>query len=159
MKQRLENESPYHYYSQSLGAIHKQSIEKLANLKIPKKNINTLMKNIHQNAIKYLTYLVLNKRKLDDKQHNVAPPEQGTNPLFLTNRAHLQRGKTPHATTRSAVLSIWITCSHSYWYNVHAQFFLFFFSYIGPPHCDIVERRMVIVFRTRVFLEFIRMHL
>jgi hypothetical protein len=31
------------------------------------------MKNIHQNAIKYLTYLVLNKRKLDNKQKPVPP--------------------------------------------------------------------------------------
>ena len=56
------------------GAIHEQSIEKLANLKIPKTSIKTLMKNIHQNALKYLTYLVLNKMKLDNKQTIVAPP-------------------------------------------------------------------------------------
>ena len=56
------------------GAIHEHSINKLANLKIPKTNIKTLMKNIHQNAIKYLTYLVLNKRKLDNKQTHVSPP-------------------------------------------------------------------------------------
>ena len=31
-------------------------------------------KKIHQNAIKYLTYLVLNKRKLDNKQKTVTPP-------------------------------------------------------------------------------------
>jgi hypothetical protein len=45
------------------GAIHKQFINKLAKLKIPKANIKTLMKNIHQNAIRCLTYLVLNKRE------------------------------------------------------------------------------------------------
>ena len=56
------------------GAIHEQSIEKLADLKIQKTSIKTLMKNIHQNAIKYLTYLVLNKRKLDNKQKTVTPP-------------------------------------------------------------------------------------
>ena len=39
----------------------------------PKSNIKTLMKNIHQNAIKYLTYLVLNKRKLDIKQTIATP--------------------------------------------------------------------------------------
>ena len=56
------------------GAIHEQSITRLTELKIPKSNIKTLMKNIHQNAIKYLTYFVLNKRKLDNKQNTVAPP-------------------------------------------------------------------------------------
>jgi hypothetical protein len=49
------------------GAIHENSIEQLSNLKIPKTHIKTLMKNIHQNAIKYLTYLVMNGRKLDNK--------------------------------------------------------------------------------------------
>ena len=56
------------------GAIHEQSINQLANLKIPKTSIKTLMKNIHQNAIKYLTYLVLNKRKLENKQTTISPP-------------------------------------------------------------------------------------
>ena len=56
------------------GAIHEQSIKKLEDLKIPKAYIKNLMKNIHQNAIKYLTYLVLNKRKLDNKQNTIAPP-------------------------------------------------------------------------------------
>ena len=53
------------------GAIHEHSIQKLTDLKIPKSNIKKLMKDIHQNAIKYLTYLVLNKRKLDNKQTRV----------------------------------------------------------------------------------------
>ena len=56
-------------------AIHEHSINKLAHLKIPKTTIKTLMKNIHQNAIKYFTYLVLNKRKLDDKQAPIPPPK------------------------------------------------------------------------------------
>jgi hypothetical protein len=56
------------------GAIHEQSITKLIDLSIPKTNIKNLMKNIHQNAIKYLTYLVLNKGKLDNKQTTIAPP-------------------------------------------------------------------------------------
>ena len=45
-----------------------------ANLKIPKSNIKTLMKDTHQNAIKYSTYLVLNKRKLENKQATITPP-------------------------------------------------------------------------------------
>ena len=56
------------------GAIHEHSIEQLTSLHIPKTHIKTLMKNIHQNAIKYLTYLVLNKRKLDNKQTPIPPP-------------------------------------------------------------------------------------
>jgi hypothetical protein len=32
------------------------------------------MKDIHQNAIKYLTYLNLNKRKLKNKQATITPP-------------------------------------------------------------------------------------
>ena len=56
------------------GAINKQSINKLDELNIPKTIIKNLMKSIHQNAINYLTYLVLNKRKLDNKQTTIAPP-------------------------------------------------------------------------------------
>jgi hypothetical protein len=56
------------------GAIHKQSINKLTNHKVPKSGIKTLTKDIHQNAIKYLTYLVLKKRKLENKQATIAPP-------------------------------------------------------------------------------------
>ena len=56
------------------GAIHKQSINNLVNLKIPKANIKTLMKDIHQNAIKYLTFFVLNKRRLENKQTTISPP-------------------------------------------------------------------------------------
>ena len=56
------------------GAIHEHSSNKLANMKIPKSIIKTLMKNIHLNAIKYLTYLVLNKRKLENKHIHVLPP-------------------------------------------------------------------------------------
>jgi hypothetical protein len=56
------------------GAIHEHSIENLTKINIPKSNIKKLMKDIHQNAIKYLTYLVLNKRKLDNKQKPVPPP-------------------------------------------------------------------------------------
>ena len=56
------------------GAIHEHAITKLANLKIPKSSIKTLMKDLHQNAIKYLTYLVLNKRKLKNNQATITPP-------------------------------------------------------------------------------------
>ena len=41
--------------------IHEQSIQELEWLKIPKNEVRTLMKQIHQIAIKYLTYLIWNK--------------------------------------------------------------------------------------------------
>ena len=37
------------------GAIHEQTMDKLSNLEIPKTSLKTLMKERHQNAIKYLT--------------------------------------------------------------------------------------------------------
>jgi hypothetical protein len=75
------------------GAIHEQSIKKLEDLNIPKTSIKELMKNIHQNAIKYLTYLVLNKRKLDNKtKHRRTPlktqtpyPPYSQTTFLLTN--------------------------------------------------------------------------
>ena len=54
--------------------IDEQPIKKLKELNIPKTNIKNLMKIIHKNIITYLTYLVLNKRKLDNKQTTIAPP-------------------------------------------------------------------------------------
>ena len=56
------------------GAIHEHSIDQLSKLKIPQSSIKTLVKDLHQNAIKHLTYLVLNKRKLDNKQTPILPP-------------------------------------------------------------------------------------
>ena len=56
------------------GAIHEHSIDQLNKMKISKANIKTLMKSIHQNAIKYLAYLVLNTRKLNNRQLPVPPP-------------------------------------------------------------------------------------
>ena len=56
------------------GAIHERPIKELENLKIPKREIKILMKQLHQIAIKYLTYLILNKRKLDNKQPPIDPP-------------------------------------------------------------------------------------
>ena len=46
------------------------------------------MKNIHHNTIKYLTYLVLNKRKLDNEQSPVLPYPITFN-IFYDSRAHL----------------------------------------------------------------------
>ena len=56
------------------GAIHTSSIELLENLHIPTSLIIKKMKTIHQIAIKYLTYLVINKKILDNKQEPISPP-------------------------------------------------------------------------------------
>ena len=56
------------------GAIHEQTIKKLEKLKIAKNEIKRLMEHLHQIAIKYLTYLMLNKRKLDNKQPPIDSP-------------------------------------------------------------------------------------
>ena len=57
------------------SVIYELSTTKLTSLNIPKSNLKTLMKNLHQNAIKYITYLVLNKRKLNNKQTPTSPPQ------------------------------------------------------------------------------------
>ena len=50
------------------GASHEHSIEQLSKLNLPKSSIKSLMKNLHENVVKYLTYLVLNERKLDNNK-------------------------------------------------------------------------------------------
>ena len=56
------------------------------------------MKNIHKNTIKYLTYLVLNKRKLENKQAIVTLP--WTKGLKCNTGAHLlERHKTSYYNT------------------------------------------------------------
>lgn len=57
------------------------------------------MKQIHQNAIKDLTYLVLNKWKLDNKQAPMDPP-YGNKSLFT----HITR-RSPHSERKEAPLS------------------------------------------------------
>ena len=58
------------------GSIHKQLLKELEKLKNTQNrdSLTTLMKHLHQIAIKYLTYLVLNTRMLDNKQPLVDPP-------------------------------------------------------------------------------------
>jgi len=75
------------------GAIvHKHFIKNTRQPNIPKSNIKALMRNIHQNAIEYLAYLVLNKRKLKNKQAPVLPPpHQWTWDNYSTNGAHLPK--------------------------------------------------------------------
>ena len=50
------------------GAIHKNSKDQLIKLIVLKISIKIIMKNIRQNAVKYLTYLIMNKTKFDNKQ-------------------------------------------------------------------------------------------
>jgi hypothetical protein len=94
------------------GAIHEYSIDQLKQLKIPKNSIKTLMKNIHQIAIKYLTYLVLNKRKLDNKQTPVPHPNK-TDQLIQHQNPPPKRGITPYATSRDTVINIGLTGLYS----------------------------------------------
>ena len=56
------------------GANYEQPIKDLERFKILETKIKSLMKQIHQIAIKYLTYLILNKRKLHNKQPPIDPP-------------------------------------------------------------------------------------
>ena len=72
------------------------------------------MKNIHQNAIKYLTYLVLNKRKLDNKQVPTSPPPS----LNLEQLLHYHSpppkgGIKPYVASWLTVINIQLTGSHS----------------------------------------------
>ena len=55
------------------GAIHTRSIKLLENPHIPTSLIKKTMKTIRQIAIEYPTYLVFNKRKVDNKQEPVLP--------------------------------------------------------------------------------------
>ena len=57
-KQWMEDQPLITITTRVRRAIHEHSIKKLTNLERPRLTIKTLMKNIHQNAIKYLTYLV-----------------------------------------------------------------------------------------------------
>ena len=94
------------------GAIHKNSIDQL---KVPKTSTKILMKNIHQNVIKYLTYLILNKRKLDNKQTPVAPPKGRGN--LAQHRIPLPKGGiTPCIASRDTMINTRPTDSYSHWY-------------------------------------------
>ena len=55
------------------GNIFEKSIDKLTNLHIHESTTKDLMKFIHQNAIKYVTYSIL-RRKRDHNQAPVALP-------------------------------------------------------------------------------------
>ena len=58
------------------GVVHEHNHE-LKRLEISKIEVIMLMKQLHQNVIKYLTYLILNKRKLNNKH---PPPSLDVRP-------------------------------------------------------------------------------
>ena len=70
--------TPRHAYTLYFITFHTQTLHrqthKTNNPEI--QNFRNLTKNIHQNTFRHLTYLVLNKRKLDNKQTRVPPPYQ-----------------------------------------------------------------------------------
>ena len=49
------------------GSIQILSVESLKNLNIPNQKIHKLMETLSQVAIKYLTHIILNRRKLEKK--------------------------------------------------------------------------------------------
>ena len=57
-----------------VGSVRVLILNARSNLKIPTTSIKTLMKEIYQNVINYMTYLVLNKMKLENKQATITPP-------------------------------------------------------------------------------------
>ena len=78
------------------GGIHEHSLEQLNNLKLPKSSIKTLMNNLPHNAIKYLTHMILNKRKLDNKPNPCPPPLKGKLTKVTPLEPTSQRGIKPH---------------------------------------------------------------
>ena len=111
------------------GDIHENSIEQLIKLKVLKTHTKTLMKNIHQNTIKYLTYLVLNKRKLDNKQTHVPHHKVGTPPPFFAPQQSPppNGGITSYIASQSTVISTGLTGSYSRRYKYTGVIFSFLF--------------------------------
>jgi hypothetical protein len=61
------------YHHHIIWSSSETIIEVLEKLQIHPREVRKLMKHIHQITIKYLTYLVLNKRKLNNNQAPVDP--------------------------------------------------------------------------------------
>ena len=101
------------------------------------------MNSIHHNAIKYLTYLALNKRKIDNKQAPVPPPQQtwitSTTPLEPTS----QRRHNTLCCIMIFVINIRPMGSHSCWYLDTSIIFIFIYTtndvHVGHQghHCTI----------------------
>ena len=69
---RLENETPYNLHRRS--KIHKRRIKLLTKLQFPMALMKRTMESIYEIDIIYLTYLVLNNMKLDNKLEPILPP-------------------------------------------------------------------------------------
>ena len=81
----------------------------------------------HQNATKYLTYLVLNERKFENKQPPPLNHRDYNKPIEPTSHG----GINPLAVTmQPAILSIWTTGSQLCRYHVRACFFFLLSSKI-----------------------------
>ena len=74
------------------GAIHKHHTKDIEELKIPKNEIKALMKQLHLIAIKYLTYLIQNKRKLDNKIPPIDPPWMLSSVLLKVKKPTFREG-------------------------------------------------------------------
>ena len=70
----VKDQPPHTSIAKVRGVIHEHSIDKLTKLGIPKTSIKSFLKNIHQNAIRFLTYLVLNNRKFNNRKVHVPHP-------------------------------------------------------------------------------------
>ena len=80
------------------SAIHSYNIDKLKSLHIHIPLMKQCMKNLHQIVTKYCTYLVLDKRKLNNNQALVLPLENNLSPkmyllVFTKPMAHLPQGR------------------------------------------------------------------
>ena len=78
------------------GTVHKQSLEVLENFNLLPREVGKLMKHVHQNIHKYLTDLVLNKRKFVNNKlqwihHELKQHQQSR--ITLLNGAHLPEGR------------------------------------------------------------------
>ena len=101
---------PNHHHNMSKGCHSQPSNQLLVDLHLPSSLLKTYMTIAHQIAIKYLSYLVLNKLKLEKNQPPIFPP-QPTFPLFypLQNTVHLLKvGSQPTSTL------LWLGIGHKY---------------------------------------------
>ena len=89
-------------------------------------SIKTLMKNIHQNVIKYLTYLVLNTRKLENEQFPVSPRHKRKLYWHLSFSPPPKRDITPNTTSRQPWLILGQRAHIHAGTHVHALSFILF---------------------------------
>jgi hypothetical protein len=66
-------QSPHYHYCWRKRSYTRKFYQATNQSQSPQNLHQNLMKNIHENAIKYLTYMIMNKKKLDNKQTPVSP--------------------------------------------------------------------------------------